>query len=581
MKKILIIPLIFFCIWASAQAPPYTRINFGYYWYGGAFDRLHIPAFNTTPSIKSGQWTGSGAIGIDSVLHRYYFYSGGQWRRLALYTDISASQIDSLRRLAGSSTVEARKAGVWISQFTDSSNAAGVPPPTGYGVVTPGIITWLHDLVYNVSPATYWINGTLYTSPSTDITLDAADATDDRIDEVVGTTSGTVAVVTGTPANPAVEPNIDPDTQMSFGFILVYANTTAPPPTLFANDTIYVSSTSGWVSPISSNSGNLVVNSTNNPYSATESIEGTNVANNNQVSFTKGSAATFSNYSNFIFHIRNTGGWASNRKLILTFYNGTSQVGNSIIFGTGSYGFSLLNTTTYQQITIPISDFGSISTADKFILRASMPSGTIGHFNIDDIILQGGVSSSPPPTNQNFVSNIFRKPGVDSIYFKIGSTTFAIKDSTAGSFSTPGIDDVLAINQDLTADRTIGGAFTLGTRFFALTTSANATYLKTSIGGSDYAFIGTSGGTNQLFTGSALGDLIIKNANSPIKISADGSTEHLKINPDGSIALSTMTATAASALTPVEGMIVFVNNTNGTFTSIGLWDYENGAWHKL
>ncbi len=44
--------------------------------------------------------------------------------------------------------------------------------------------------------------------------------------------------------------------------------------------------------------------------------------------------------------------------------------------------------------------------------------------------------------------------------------------------------------------------------------------------------------------------------------------------------LTPMTATQASAITPVEGLMVFTSNTNGTFTSIGLWCYENGSWSK-
>lgn len=46
------------------------------------------------------------------------------------------------------------------------------------------------------------------------------------------------------------------------------------------------------------------------------------------------------------------------------------------------------------------------------------------------------------------------------------------------------------------------------------------------------------------------------------------------------IKMSPITATAASAITPLEAMLVFVSDTNGTFTSIGLWCYENGAWSK-
>lgn len=84
MKKIfLLIFLLAVAIFGFTQAPPNTKINQGYYWYGGAFDRLHIPAFNTTPTLKSNQWSGAGAVGIDSVNNRFYFYSGGTWRQLS------------------------------------------------------------------------------------------------------------------------------------------------------------------------------------------------------------------------------------------------------------------------------------------------------------------------------------------------------------------------------------------------------------------------------------------------------------------------------------------------------------------
>ena len=42
-----------------------------------------------------------------------------------------------------------------------------------------------------------------------------------------------------------------------------------------------------------------------------------------------------------------------------------------------------------------------------------------------------------------------------------------------------------------------------------------------------------------------------------------------------------MTATQASAITPVAGLMLYVTNTNGTFTSIGFWGYENATWVKL
>lgn len=45
--------------------------------------------------------------------------------------------------------------------------------------------------------------------------------------------------------------------------------------------------------------------------------------------------------------------------------------------------------------------------------------------------------------------------------------------------------------------------------------------------------------------------------------------------------LTPMTAAQASGLTPLDGGEVYVSDTDATFTSIGFWGYENGAWIKL
>jgi hypothetical protein len=37
----------------------------------------------------------------------------------------------------------------------------------------------------------------------------------------------------------------------------------------------------------------------------------------------------------------------------------------------------------------------------------------------------------------------------------------------------------------------------------------------------------------------------------------------------------------ADTLTPINGMLFYASNTNATFTSTGLWLFENGAWKKL
>jgi len=55
----------------------------------------------------------------------------------------------------------------------------------------------------------------------------------------------------------------------------------------------------------------------------------------------------------------------------------------------------------------------------------------------------------------------------------------------------------------------------------------------------------------------------------------------LTIKPTNAINLSPIKATAASAITPAEGDMVFVSSTDATFTSIGFWGYQHGAWTKL
>lgn len=55
----------------------------------------------------------------------------------------------------------------------------------------------------------------------------------------------------------------------------------------------------------------------------------------------------------------------------------------------------------------------------------------------------------------------------------------------------------------------------------------------------------------------------------------------ITLNADGSWQIRPITATAASAITPAEGMLLFVSTTDATFTSIGLWCYYNGAWNAL
>lgn len=86
MARLVLLLLLISNIVSAQVVPGYTNINSGYKWPKGIFDSSFvIPRYNGVPSgLRGGaqlQYTyqGSGHIGIDTVNHKFYFYSGGDW----------------------------------------------------------------------------------------------------------------------------------------------------------------------------------------------------------------------------------------------------------------------------------------------------------------------------------------------------------------------------------------------------------------------------------------------------------------------------------------------------------------------
>ncbi len=61
----------------------------------------------------------------------------------------------------------------------------------------------------------------------------------------------------------------------------------------------------------------------------------------------------------------------------------------------------------------------------------------------------------------------------------------------------------------------------------------------------------------------------------------DATTANQWLGIGGILKMRNYTAVEASSLTPADGDFVYVNSTDGTFTSVGFWGYENSAWVKL
>lgn len=284
----------------------------------------------------------------------------------------------------------------------DPLTAESTIPPVQNGIISGGEVTWISGYTYSVSPAVYYINGVQYTSPYTEITLDPADLTNNRIDVFALTTDGTAIDITGTPSTNPEQPSINTATQIQTSFALVVANTTSP--VGLSQEYIYRENAGTPTEWAASATGGIVVNSTSNPNAGTTDIEGTAVATGNAITLVRVAAAQIAATKNvLIFYIRSKATWNQNRVLNFQFKNGVTNVGVAVPFSTGSYGFVSSTTGVYQRIVIPFSDFGLTPSdnVDRLVITAAGNGGTLG-FYIDDIDTQGAnITTAPAGTTDN------------------------------------------------------------------------------------------------------------------------------------------------------------------------------------
>ena len=125
MKNLSFILLLFISGFANAQTPAgYTKINSRYDWVAGKMDSgFHVPGYATTPNIRNRVWTGAGNIGVDTVNHILYFYSGGTWNRANL--DTAGAFVNSITRVEGVDSIYFNIGGTW-SAIKDSSGSVGI-----------------------------------------------------------------------------------------------------------------------------------------------------------------------------------------------------------------------------------------------------------------------------------------------------------------------------------------------------------------------------------------------------------------------------------------------------------------------
>lgn len=177
------------------------------------------------------------------------------------------------------------------------------------------------------------------------------------------------------------------------------------------------------------------------------------------------------------------------------------------------------------------------------------------------------------------------------------ATAAGANAAMSGSNSSTG-DGILAINTSSGNALNATSITGLAGRFRANPSSTNSTvsvarFIRGSSGTPDVDM----GGSIELYLESTSADDRLSNALiSRWKVPTDASRESelnitgvtgaatetwLTLGKSGYMKLRAMTVAEAGALTAADGQIIYVSDTDGTFTSVGFWGRENGAWVKL
>lgn len=256
-------------------------------------------------------------------------------------------------------------------------------------------------LTYDVSALLYRILGVIYgpTTP-TQVTLAAADPTNPRIDVIYADNTGSVGVITGTPAASPSKPNIDNTSQVEVTFINVPAGATAPPVTI---ENVYdenVGTGGGEWNTSLVGAPPVVFNDATDPYSGTVHIATSAAFGPNRAMVFDDAPYTINGGQlSFWMKAKSNMGIISG-KIEVGFFVGGSLVGNSVtIGGTASptFGFSGGVIGTWQLVTIPIVSFGGLPTTIDQLRMFTGGGSNTAEFDMDLIKIEEGVPTAPVP----------------------------------------------------------------------------------------------------------------------------------------------------------------------------------------
>ena len=284
-------------------------------------------------------------------------------------------------------------------------------------------------LTYDVTALEYYFNGDKNTS-ATQVTLDASDPVNNRLDAIVVDEAGVVSVIKGDASASPISPSVD-ESHILIQYILVEAGSTQP---TIAKEDIYLENVEWTTSTYTTGTatGSIDFDNAVSPKQGVKCISA-NADARLGARFVRTTSFDPYQYTMLSMWVRFTGSnVATNKSLNVRFENGAGAlVANTINLFNFGLQRNLLN--VWQLVVIPITAFGALPATVKG-MKIIMAGGTVGQARQWDIDLISLTDNSVPAINEQ-VFNVLKDGALvgqsSSLNFKGGSVNVT-KDVTGG-----------------------------------------------------------------------------------------------------------------------------------------------------
>jgi len=250
-------------------------------------------------------------------------------------------------------------------------------------------------LVYDVSGLEYYFNGDKLAA-ATQVTLDASDPDDNRLDAIVVDEEGVVSVIKGDASASPISPSVD-ELHILIQYILVEAGSTQP---TIAKEDIYLENAEWTTSTYTTGAatGSIDFDNAVSPKQGVKCISA-NADARLGARFVRTTSFDPYQYTMLSMWVRFTGSNVdTNKSLNVRFENGAGTlVANTINLFNFGLQRNLLN--VWQLVVIPITSFGALPTSVKG-LKIIMTGGTVGQARQWDIDLISLTDNSVPSINE-------------------------------------------------------------------------------------------------------------------------------------------------------------------------------------